>query len=244
VNTVYLKAGWQVTFDANKTRDRTFTLTDGSTIDVPTMVLDGGQEVPYATGSGWKATELRYVGAKESTPLAMTLIVPTDIDAFEAGLTWARLTAITGKLDAARSQLSVVTQPNDPGACASYPYSVRLSMPRFGVDTRADLVPALKALGMQAAFAGGAADFSGISTQDRLSITSVIHQANIDVDEDGTEAAAATAVVMGDTAGPCAPQPAKTVTLRLDRPFLFQIRDVDTGAILFMGRVLDPSARG
>ena len=82
----------------------------------------------------------------------------------------------------------------------------------------------------------GAADFSGITTAERLSISNVIHQANIDVDEKGTEAAAATAVVMRATAILAQP-----VTVRVDRPFLFALRDVPTGAILFLGRVADPS---
>ncbi len=245
VNAIYMKAGWQIAFESDGTKNRSFTRTNGAQVQVPTMTLFGRQQVPYATGSGWKATELRYVGASDTTPLAMTLIEPTDIDAFEAALTTARLTAITGKLDAERSRLSVVMQPDDPEACATYPYGVRVFMPRFGVDTRADLVPVLRALGMKAAFAGGAADFSGITTQDQLSIASVIHQANIDVDEQGTEAAAATAIGMDTTGGGCmGPVPARIVTLRLNHPFLLLIRDVKTGAILFMGRVLDPSVRG
>ena len=111
-------------------------------------------------------------------------------------------------------------------------------MPRFGIDTRANLNSVLKALGMPRAFETDA-DFSGIHKGDPLYIGSVIHQANIDVDEKGTEAAAATAVGM-DTGG--GPSPIKEVTLRLDRPFLFFVRDVETGAVLFMGRVTDPSA--
>ncbi len=244
VNAIYLKAGWLTAFDPGSTKDRAFTMPDGSTIDVPTMLLSGGQDVPYATGSGWKATELRYIGADGSTPLAMTIIEPDDIDAFGAGLTTSKLERIVGRLDAERTRLGVVTRPGDPAACGTYPYSVRLFMPRFGIDTRADLGPVLSAMGMRAAFDPAAADFSGISTRDPLFISSVIHQANIDVDEQGTEAAAATAIGFDTTGGCAIPQPVKTVTLRLDRPFLFVVRDVATGAILFMGRVLDPSVRG
>jgi serpin B len=97
----------------------------------------------------------------------------------------------------------------------------------------------LKALGMPLAFDPGGADFSGINPQERPFISFVIHQANIDVDEKGTEAAAATAVG-GDVAGPGV-RPAKDITMRLDKPYLFFVRDVETGAILFMGRVTDPS---
>ena len=93
------------------------------------------------------------------------------------------------------------------------------------------------ALGMPIAFEGGRADFSAMSPGGRdLYIQDVIHEAFIAVDEDGTEAAAATAVIVGETAAPV-----KTVPLKVDRPFIFAIRDNDTGAIIFLGRVLDPS---
>jgi serpin B len=120
-----------------------------------------------------------------------------------------------------------------------YAYDLRLSVPRFGIETRADLNKLLIDLGMPLAFDGGAADFSGIHTPGPLYIGTVVHQATIDVDEKGTEAAAATAVGM-DTGG--GPSPVETITLKLDHPFLFFVRDLDTGAVLFMGRVMDPSA--
>ena len=100
----------------------------------------------------------------------------------------------------------------------------------------------LKAMGITDAFDAATADFSGMTTQDKLHIGMVVHQANIDVDERGTEAAAATAVGM-DTGGCTGPVPVTDRTLRLDRPFMFLVRDLQTGAILFMGRVLDPSKR-
>jgi serpin B len=98
---------------------------------------------------------------------------------------------------------------------------------------------------MPFAFDASRADFTGIhvpqSDGDSIHIANVIHQANIDVDELGTEAAAATAVSM-DTGGCTGPTPGKILTLRLDHPFLFAITDIDTGAILFLGRVVDPAA--
>jgi serpin B len=106
------------------------------------------------------------------------------------------------------------------------------------METQADLAGTLQALGMPLAFDPDRADFSGMTDQERLSISSVIHQANIDVDEKGTEAAAATAVVMRTTAAPAEP-----VALQVDRPFLFALRDTRTGAILFLGRVSDPTTR-
>jgi hypothetical protein len=102
---------------------------------------------------------------------------------------------------------------------------------------------------MRLAVTRGAADLSGIHVptryEDSLYISKVIHQANIDVDEKGTEASAATAVIDVSTGGGCVggPRPAKEITLRLDHPFLFFVRDLETGAILFMGRVVDPSVR-
>ncbi len=98
----------------------------------------------------------------------------------------------------------------------------------------------LEALGMPLAFDSARADFSAITTAEQLFISAVIHQANIDVDEKGTEAAAATAVGMS-TGGCGASGPDKVITLRLDRPFLYLVRDLETGAVLFMGHVTDPS---
>jgi serpin B len=246
VNAIYLKANWQLEFDKERTVDRPFTTADGTKVKVPTMSLDGAQEVPYASGPGWKATELRYTGADGTTPLAMTLVLPDNLATFERGLTAAKLDAIVAKLGTERTRISRTKDgpADDYGmACPYFAYQVRLFMPRFGIDTRAGLVPVLEKMGMQAAFNPFAADFSGITGAKSLFISAVIHQANIDVDEKGTEAAAATAIIF-DTTGGCGPaQPLKTITLRLNRPFLFAIRDVDTGAILFMGRVMDPSTR-
>jgi serpin B len=247
VNAVYLKAKWEIEFEPSDTTPRSFTRLDGSRVRVPTMWLpawNAGQIVPYATGDGWKATELRYLGAGGSTPLAMTLVLPDDLTNFERQLTTAKLQAVVSKLDKERRRLERVTYMAEPvdGDCGTYAYSVQLYMPRFSADTRAPLKEQLAALGMPSAFDPGTADFTGIATRSEgpLYIDDVIHQANIDVDEAGTEAAAATAVEMG--AGGCTgPEPAKVVTLRLNRPYLFVLRDVPTGAILFIGRVTDPS---
>jgi serpin B len=251
VNAMYLKASWEIAFAreyvGEPTTPRPFTTLGGSFVTVPTMALLGGQTVPLASGPGWKATELRYVGAEGSTPLAMTLIRPDDLAAFESTLTSERLASVVAKLDAQRRRLQDVTSSGEDGDCGTYAYEVHLFMPRFSIDTAAELGDPLKALGMPLAFDPERADFTGIHVPedplDQLFIDSVIHQANIDVDEKGTEAAAATAVVMA-TGGCTGPGPAKTVTLRLDRPFVFLVRDVETGAILFMGRVVDPSVKG
>jgi serpin B len=164
----------------------------------------------YAAGDGWQAVELPYVG----NALALTVLVPDDLAAFEADLGSSGLDAITDALSNRQ---------------------VNLTFPRFGTETKVELADVLATLGMPTAFSG-AADFSGITDEVSLYISDVIHQANIDVDEKGTEAAAATAVVMRATSAPAEP-----VTLHVDRPFMFALRDVETGAVLFLGRVTDPS---
>ena len=115
---------------------------------------------------------------------------------------------------------------------------MHLTLPRFGFTTHQDLATVLAELGMPAAFSSEA-DFSGITTHEPLRIAKVIHEANIDVDEKGTEAAAATALVMGDISGP-----GRTGHRPVDRPFMFAIRDLQTGAVIFLGQVTDPSAPG
>jgi serpin B len=208
VNAIYLKAAWQTPFAEQSTKPGTFTLADGSTVEVPMMATT--TELPYAAGDGWQAVELPYIGGS----LGLTVIVPGDLAAFEATLTPDQLTAIVGDL-----RQSEVT----------------LGLPKFGIETKAMLADVLTALGMPSAFDPGRADFSGITTEEALYISDVVHQANIEVDEKGTTAAAATAVVMRGTSVP------DHVTLQVDRPFLFALRDGPTGTILFLGRVSDPS---
>ena len=243
VNAIYLKANWQHEFSEDGTHNRPFT-TQGGTVRVPTMYLLGEQDVPLATGEGWQATELRYSGADGSAPLAMTLIRPDNLAAFQRGLSPALLDLVQAELSRETKRQAKITPADDGDMhCPQYAYNVRLFLPKFGIDTRAQLGKTLAAMGMPNAFDPERADFSGITTSDRLFIAKVIHQANIDVDEKGTEAAAATAVI-GDTTGGCGPAaPLKTRTLRMDKPFMYLIRDVRTGAILFMGRVLDPTKR-
>jgi serpin B len=113
---------------------------------------------------------------------------------------------------------------------------VQVTLPRFEFRTQASLPQALRSLGMVDAFDGGRADFSGISSAGGLYISDVVHEVFVSVNEAGTEAAAATAVVMGRGLPPI------PVELSADRPFLFWLYDRPTGAVLFMGRVLDPSA--
>ena len=238
VNAIYLKAQWSTWFDDGATKALPFTRQDGSRVDVPMMTRYGGMELPYAHGDGWQATELRYLSPTGAHQLAMTFILPKDLAPFEAGLTEAKLKQIVAAVATGPKAMDCPGVPADQQDAGCYAYDLILSVPRFGIETRANLNKLLIDLGMPLAFDSGAADFSGIHTPGPLYIGTVVHQANIDVDEKGTEAAAATAVGM-DTGG--GPTPVKDITLRLDHPFLFYVRDVDTGVVLFMGRVMDPS---
>ena len=247
VNAVYLKAAWVLPFPKEETAARPFTRRDGSAVTVPTMHLRGGQEVPILERDGWRATELRYGGPNRTNPLAMMLILPDDMATFEAAMDGPFLRALGSDLTAERSRIVESVTYSESGStavCGIYPYSVDVALPRFSIETRAKLSSALASLGMPLAFDPVSADFRAIHqpefAEDNIYISAVIHQANIDVDEAGTEAAAATAIGM-DTGGCTGPAPAEHIEFRLDHPFLFAIRDVETGAILFMGRIEDPS---
>ncbi len=172
----------------------------------------------------------------------MTLILPDDLRAFERSLTPAKLADIQSTIRAESKRLQKVTN-DGPESCGEFAYDVDLYLPRFGTDTRASLKSPLVTFGMPIAFDRDLADFTGMTTEDRLHIDDVIHQANIDVDEQGTTASAATAVLM-ETGGCTGPSPRTTKVLRFNKPFLYVIRDVETGAILFMGRVVNPASRG
>jgi serpin B len=208
VNTVYLKAPWLRAFEESATSTAPFTTADGSTVDVEMM--HATRHLGYGTGDGWQAVELPYAGDR----LAMLLVLPDgDAASLEAAnFTWPATTELAGQ-------------------------KVRLGVPRWDIETSASLGDVLAALGMPTAFTEDA-DFTGMTTEEPLYIGAVIHQANITVDEAGTEAAAATAVVMEAGAAPSADQPP---VVTFDRPFLFAVRDTRTGAILFQGRVANPS---
>jgi serpin B len=250
VNAVYLKAEWERWFREQDTNPASFTRLDGRRVEVPMMHKIGGggccsDRIPYARGEGWQAADLRYRHADGTSPLAMTLILPDDLAAFEARLSADQLARITAALDAERKRFEgPQTCPSNYEAGNCYPYDLRLFMPRFAIETRVDLKEVLSAVGMPLAFDRVRADLTGIhapeSESDRVFISTVIHQANIDVNEKGTEAAAATAVGVDTGGGPTA---LDEITVRLDHPFLFFVRDVDTGAVLFMGRVVDPTLK-
>jgi len=209
---IYLKAAWDKQFDPKATKSLPFTRSDGSKVSVPTMAIDS--EYLYAAGSGYRAVQLPF-----KTSASMTIIVPDNMSSFVAGLTAAQLATIGRQLSG---------------------YDVDLTLPKFSAESRVDLADVLTAMGMPTAFNANSADLSGLTLDEQLYIQHVIHEANINVDENGVIASAAT-VVIGE-AGAAGPGSLPSVTFHIDKPFLYFIQERSTGAILFMGRIDDPSA--
>ncbi|MDT3442389.1 MULTISPECIES: serpin family protein [unclassified Pseudofrankia] len=209
VNALYLRAPWQIPF--GDARPAPFTRPDGSAVQARLMSLTLAQ-AGYATGPGWRAVDIPYAGGE----LAMAVVLPDPgrLDAIEAALDE---TALRGLLTGFQ------------------PTAVELELPRWTFRTHAGLGDPLAALGMPTAF-GGDADFSGMTRAEKLHIDKVVHEAFIAVDEQGTEAAAATAVAMAVSAI------LTEVRLTVDRPFLFVVHDRATATPLFVGRVVDPTA--
>ena len=209
VNAIYFNAAWQSKFLKQATISAPFTRLDASTTPVDLMNQDAW--LRYAAGPDYQAVELPYDGGE----LAMLVILPAtgSFTQFEQAFDAAKLNSILAGLEI---------------------HHVRLGLPKFRVEGSFGLKAAMQALGMQTAFTDRA-DFSGISTSEALLIQDVFHKSFAEIDENGTEAAAATAVVVGTTSVP----PTPTV-FRADRPFLLFIRDLKTGAIVFSGRVADP----
>jgi len=210
-NAIYFNAVWKCPFDEDMTADGLFYLLDGGQVTVPMMKQM--ESFGYTEGEGYQAVELPYDGGE----LSMVILLPEagKFEAFEETLNAQQVDAIISDL-----------QYNE----------VTLTMPQFEFDSEFSLKDTLAEMGMPIAFSGGA-DFSGMTGNPELFISDVVHKAFVAVDEAGTEAAAATAVIMELTA---VPEPPVEVTI--DRPFIFLIRDIETGAILFVGRVLNPGA--
>lgn len=209
VNAIYFKASWQAPFDPVDTAPASFSTLGGGTVTADTM--HGSVMSRCGAGEGYAVAELPYVG----DALTMTLLVP-DVGRF-------------GEVEAALDGEALQAALSGLEACL-----LTVAMPKFSFRHAFNAKDPLIALGMVDAF-GGEADFSGVTTADALSIGGVYHQAFVALDEEGTEAAAATAVVEDGTGVP------EEVTLTVDRPFLFLIRDAPTGAVLFLGRVADPT---
>jgi len=212
-NAVYLKAAWTFPFPARATADAPFYPGDagGAPLSAATMRLTS--DLAYLRADGYQAVLLPY---KESR-LAMAVVLPE-----------------AGPPAALAPRLAHGLAPLLAGATRQ---SVALSLPKFRQRAGFGLIPVLQQLGVQDAFTR-AADFSGITSAVRLFIGAVVHQAYIDVDEQGTEAAAATAVAMRPMALRRGPEPVRMI---VDRPFLFAITDTATGLPLFLGQVTRPA---
>ena len=214
-NAVYFRAAWAHAFPKNDTKTAAFTRTDGGRVDVPMM--NARRSFPYAETDVYQAVELPYKGDH----LAMLVVLPkTDhtLADVEGGLTGDAIDSLVAGLDARA-------------------YDVDTFLPRFRVTYSRTLNHALVNLGMAGAFQDDA-NFRGISEETDLKISQVVHKAYVDVTEEGTEAAAATGITMIPTS---ASRPKTPITFRADHPFVFLIRDRETGAILFVGRVVDPT---
>lgn len=211
-NAIYFKGSWKTAFDGTETRTGTFTLATREAVGAPLMHA----AVPgrFFHGDGFVLGELPYKGER----LSMVVIVPAEPDGLPA--LEAKLTA-----DALASWL----------AAARHVEKLDVTLPRFKIEQAVDLVPPLQALGVNDAFSQTLADLSGMNGKKDLYVSAALHKAFVEVTEAGTEAAAATAVVVGVKS---AAEPPPTV--RADRPFLFLIRDTQTGLILFLGRETDP----
>jgi serpin B len=209
-NAIYFDADWMYPFAESRTHDATFHTLDGGQVTVPMMAMTESPTLAYAQGERYQAVELPYKGGE----MSMVILVP---DAGQFGAFGTALDA--GLVEAILDSLE--------------PKQVALTMPKFNYDSDFKLAETLAEMGMPDAF--GPADFSGMDGTRNLFIGDVFHKAFVSVDEAGTEAAAATAVVMQKLA-----MPMFDVELIVDRPFVFMIRDVETGTVLFVGRVLNP----
>jgi len=210
-NAIYFNAAWLNPFEENLTDDAAFHLLGGGEVTVPMMRQT--ESFSYAEGEGYQAVELLYDGGE----LSMVILLP-EIGRFEA------FEDLLGS-DYVDSILSGM----DYG-------QVALTMPKFEFESEFGLVDTLDNMGMPAAFSAQA-DFSGMNGTRDLVITDILHKAFVSVDEAGTEAAAATAVIVGEKA-----MPGEPIEVTVDRPFVFLIRDIETDSILFVGRVMNPSA--
>lgn len=210
-NAIYFNAAWEFPFNEETTADGSFYLLAGGEVIVPMMTQT--ESFGYAEGDNYQAVELPY----DEQELSMVILLPKDgqFKTFEGSMDYQMIKDIISDL---RNQ------------------QVNLTMPEFEFESEFSLKKALTTMGMPVAFSSDA-DFSGMTGNRDLWIDEVLHKAFVSVDEAGTEAAAATAVMMRLTALPSPP-----VEVKVERPFVFLIRDLETSTILFIGRVLNPSA--
>jgi serpin B len=211
VNALYLKAPWETPFVKSATRPGPFRRADGSTVEA-TLMAGLLEDASYAETADWQSVRLPYAGRG----LAMTVVLPR---AGAMAHTWD--VVVRGGI----ANLLAAPQPK----------AVQLTLPKWRLRVRVPLADTLSALGMTTAFDATHADFSGMTRQEPLHISAVLHETFIAVDEEGTEAAAATAVLAGTLAARVA------VQMTVDRPYLYVIHDVKHQTPLVVGRVDDPT---
>ncbi len=206
-NAIYFNAAWLSPFDEKSTAAGDFHLLTGNSIKVPMMRQT--ESFGYARDTGYQAVELLYDGSE----ISMVILLPDKgtFDTFEKSLNAELISQISKDLRRQR---------------------IDLTMPSFEFEAQFKLGATLKKMGMSDAFDPQLADFSGMDGTKGLSISDVFHKAFVLVNENGTEAAAATGVVIGVTSLP--------PRVAVDRPFIFLIRDIATKTTLFVGRVMDP----
>ena len=215
-NAIYFKGTWVKQFDKDDTRDEDFSTISGQKVKTPMMRSTGDDaKFKYAETDDIQILEIPY----EGEDLSMLILLPKEdnIDTMEESITNEKLSEWKNMLNEQR---------------------VDIFIPKFKFETKYFMAEALKEMGMASAFNVPPADFSGMDGTKDLKIQDVIHQAFVEVNEEGTEAAAATAVIVGITSLP-PPVP----RFRADHPFVFIIQQKDTGNILFLGRVSDPSTQ-
>lgn len=206
-NAIYFKGTWLKKFDPEQNVEKNFWKTPSIANKAQMMRLS--DEFNYAETSDLQVLELPYDGKK----LSMLILLPSkDLDELEESISAEKLEELRGLLQEQK---------------------VNVILPKFRFEKRYQLVDQLSQLGMSTAFSMDA-DFSGIDGTEKLAIAQVVHQAFVEVNEEGTEAAAATGVTMAITSAPIIP------TFNADRPFIFIIQDKENGNILFLGRISDP----
>ncbi len=211
-NAVYLKAKWRHQFDPMDTDPAPFFRRSGKT---RIEFMNQLEQLRYGAGRAWRAVELPY----RASSLSLLVVLP-----------------VGKSLTALQRRLSV--RGLAPVVRGLKPETVELSLPRFHLTAHLELNAILKSLGMKAAFSA-AADFSRMTASEALQIDMVEHAADLSVDEEGTVAAAATAVGIRAVSAPAIPS--GTIPFNANRPFLFFVRDRETGAVLFAGRLVNPS---
>jgi serpin B len=213
VNAIYFTGQWARKFDKHDTTNAPFSVTPTRQLQVPLMSLTANFK--YAEVDGLQFLELPYV----VDDISMVVLLPRDVDG----------------LKSVEDQLN--QQTLDRWLAQAREQKVAVSLPKFKLAAQFSLAKPLTEMGMTDAFSPGA-NFSGMDGERNLFISAVVHKAFVDVNEEGTEAAAATAVVMRSMA---VMMPRPTPIFRADHPFIFLIRDNHSGSILFLGRLVEPN---